>query len=88
VSAVPIVVSKVIENLPGKVIHASFMLSLLTPLASQTGQVYVGDTIVEINGIPVEGKTHEEVVQMLKETSAPHVTLTLKHDSQMAPLLK
>uniref|UniRef100_A0A915CM53 PDZ domain-containing protein n=1 Tax=Ditylenchus dipsaci TaxID=166011 RepID=A0A915CM53_9BILA len=70
--SVPIVISKVLPDLP----------------ADQTGQIFVGDSIVEINGMPVEGKTHEEVVQMLKQSTDAHVTLTLKHDSKMAPLLR
>lgn len=48
----------------------------------------MGDTIVEINGVSLEGKSHEEVVQILRQSSESHVTLTLKHDSQMAPLLR
>ncbi|KAI1716429.1 PDZ domain (Also known as DHR or GLGF) domain-containing protein [Ditylenchus destructor] len=70
--SVPIVISKVLPNLP----------------AAQTGQIFVGDSIVEINGISVEGKTHEEVVQMLKQSTDSHVTLTLRHDSKLAPLLR
>ncbi|KAH7719893.1 gamma-1-syntrophin, partial [Aphelenchoides avenae] len=70
--SVPIIVSKVFPGLP----------------AARTGQLFVGDTIVEVNGVSVDGKTHEEVVEMLKDTSGPHVTLTVRHDSQMAPLLR
>jgi C-terminal processing protease CtpA/Prc len=62
---------------------------VLTDLpASQTGQIFVGDTIIEINGVNVENKGHEEVVTMLREAPEPHVTLTLQHNSQMAPLLR
>lgn len=71
-NAVPIIVSKVLANLP----------------AAQTGQIFIGDTIIEINGINVENKSHEEVVNMLKMAPEPHITLTLKHNSQMAPLLR
>ncbi|KAI6243867.1 Gamma-1-syntrophin [Aphelenchoides fujianensis] len=53
-----------------------------------TGQIFVGDAIVEINGQSTEKKTHEEVVNMLREAPEPHVTLTLKHNVQMAPLLR
>lgn len=56
--------------------------------AAHTGQLFVGDTIIEVNGVSVDGKTHEEVVEMLKDTNGPHVTLTVRHDSQMAPLLR
>jgi hypothetical protein len=30
-------------------------------------QLYVGDAITEVNGISLDGKTHEEVVRTLKE---------------------
>uniref|UniRef100_A0A914HSD4 PDZ domain-containing protein n=1 Tax=Globodera rostochiensis TaxID=31243 RepID=A0A914HSD4_GLORO len=69
---VPIVISKVLPGLP----------------AAQTGQVFVGDLIVEVNGISLEGKTHEEVVQLLRDSPAPHVTLTLKRDNKVSPLLR
>ena len=49
----------------------------------------------------LEGKTHEgsleilkifknisEVVQLLKDSAGPHVTLTLKRDSSASPLLR
>ncbi|CAK5089844.1 unnamed protein product [Meloidogyne enterolobii] len=36
----------------------------------------------------LEGKTHEEVVQLLKDSTGPHVTLTLKRDSSASPLLR
>ncbi|KAI3420841.1 hypothetical protein GPALN_014460 [Globodera pallida] len=69
---VPIVISKVLPGLP----------------AAQTGQVFVGDLIVEVNGLSLEGKTHEEVVQLLRDSPAPHVTLTLKRDNKVSPLLR
>uniref|UniRef100_A0A1I7SMJ8 PDZ domain-containing protein n=1 Tax=Bursaphelenchus xylophilus TaxID=6326 RepID=A0A1I7SMJ8_BURXY len=71
-NSVPITISKVLPNLP----------------AAQTGQVFVGDTIIEINGINVENKTHEEVVQILRDAPGPHITLSLKHNEQLAPLLR
>ncbi|CAD5229347.1 unnamed protein product [Bursaphelenchus okinawaensis] len=71
-NSVPITVSKVLPNLP----------------AAQTGQVFVGDTIIEVNGVNVETKTHEEVVQILRDATGPHITLTLKHNEQLAPLLR
>lgn len=67
-NSVPIIVSKVLSDLP----------------AAQTGQIFVGDTIIEINGVNVENKTHEEVVNMLRVAPEPHVTLTLKHNSQVS----
>ncbi|KAI6180488.1 Gamma-1-syntrophin [Aphelenchoides besseyi] len=71
-TAVPIVISKVLPNFP----------------AAQTGQIFVGDAIVEINGVGTENKSHEDVVNMLREAPDPNVTLTLRHNSQMAPLLR
>uniref|UniRef100_A0A915P7J1 PDZ domain-containing protein n=1 Tax=Meloidogyne floridensis TaxID=298350 RepID=A0A915P7J1_9BILA len=56
--------------------------------AAKTNQVFVGDLIVEVNGMSLEGKTHEEVVQLLKDSAGPHVTLTLKRDSSASPLLR
>jgi hypothetical protein len=49
--------------------------------AAKTGQVLTGDVIVEVDGIPTEGKSHDEVVQMLKGSSGEHVTLTLRRDN-------
>uniref|UniRef100_A0A914KG78 PDZ domain-containing protein n=1 Tax=Meloidogyne incognita TaxID=6306 RepID=A0A914KG78_MELIC len=69
---VPIVISKVLPGLS----------------AAKTNQVFVGDLIVEVNGMSLEGKTHEEVVQLLKDSAGPHVTLTLKRDSSASPLLR
>ncbi|KAL3115312.1 hypothetical protein niasHT_011661 [Heterodera trifolii] len=69
---VPVVISKVLPGLP----------------AAKTGQVFVGDLIVEVNGISLEGKTHEEVVQLLRDSPGPHVTLTLKRDNKVSPLLR
>ncbi|KAL7069908.1 hypothetical protein ACQ4LE_010715 [Meloidogyne hapla] len=69
---VPIVISKVLPGLS----------------AARTGQVFVGDLIIEVNGMSLEGKTHEEVVQLLKDSTGPHVTLTLKRDSSVSPLLR
>uniref|UniRef100_A0A915P2N8 PDZ domain-containing protein n=1 Tax=Meloidogyne floridensis TaxID=298350 RepID=A0A915P2N8_9BILA len=69
---VPIVISKVLPGLS----------------AAKTNQVFVGDLIVEVNGMSLEGKTHEEVVQLLKDSTGPHVTLTLKRDSSASPLLR
>ncbi|KAK0406194.1 hypothetical protein QR680_018426 [Steinernema hermaphroditum] len=68
---IPIVISKLMIGLP----------------AEQSGQLYVGDTILTINGVSVEGKTHDDVVQMLKDAGA-EVTLTVKNNPQIAPFVK
>nr|XP_054607553.1 multiple PDZ domain protein isoform X2 [Nothobranchius furzeri] len=33
----------------------------------QSGQIFIGDQILEVNGIPLIGETHKEVVNILKE---------------------
>uniref|UniRef100_A0A7E4V868 PDZ domain-containing protein n=1 Tax=Panagrellus redivivus TaxID=6233 RepID=A0A7E4V868_PANRE len=70
--AVPVVVSKVIPGLP----------------AAETGQVFVGDRILEVNGTPVHGMTHEEIVKMLREATTEKVSLTLQQETQMSPLFR
>lgn len=57
-------------------------------LAAQTGQIFIGDTIIEVNGLNVENKTHDEVVQILRDAIGPHITLTLRHNDVIAPLLR
>jgi hypothetical protein len=37
--------------------------------AAQTGQVFVGDLIVEVNGISLEGKPHEGACFSVRPTS-------------------
>ncbi|TKR81676.1 hypothetical protein L596_015509 [Steinernema carpocapsae] len=68
---VPIVISKLMIGLP----------------AEQSGQLYVGDTILTINGVPVDGKTHDDVVQMLKD-AGNEVVLAVKNNPQIAPFMK
>uniref|UniRef100_A0A914CEL2 PDZ domain-containing protein n=1 Tax=Acrobeloides nanus TaxID=290746 RepID=A0A914CEL2_9BILA len=69
---VPVVISKVIPNTP----------------AAKTNRLFVGDAIVEINGASVDAKTHDEVVQMLRETSSSQVTLTVRGETVLGPLLR
>ncbi|KAE9546894.1 hypothetical protein FO519_009893, partial [Halicephalobus sp. NKZ332] len=66
----PVVVSKVIPGFP----------------AAQTGQIFVGDKILEVNGTNVSGLTHEEVVKLLKDTSGPSISLIVQQEPQMAPM--
>ncbi|WKY14212.1 hypothetical protein Q1695_000056 [Nippostrongylus brasiliensis] len=67
----PIVISKIFPGMP----------------ADRTGQLYVGDAIVEINGEPVEGRSHDEVVEMLK-ADGDELRLGVRHYSNIASYLK
>ncbi|CAJ0608850.1 unnamed protein product [Cylicocyclus nassatus] len=67
----PIVISKIFPGMP----------------ADQTGQLYVGDAIVEVNGEPVEGRSHDEVVEMLK-SEGEELRLGVRHYSNIASYLK
>ncbi|KAM3727387.1 Gamma-1-syntrophin [Dirofilaria immitis] len=68
---VPVVISKIFQNTP----------------AEECGHLYIGDVIVEINGKQTDGKTHDEVVQMLRD-AGDVVTLSVRHYIQIAPYLK
>ncbi|VDO60127.1 unnamed protein product [Heligmosomoides polygyrus] len=67
----PIVISKIFPGMP----------------ADRTGQLYVGDAIVEINGESVEGRSHDEVVEMLK-AEGDELRLGVRHCSNIASYLK
>lgn len=56
-------------------------------IAEECGHLYVGDVIVEINGQSTDGKTHDEVVQILKD-AGNEVTLSVRHYIQITPYLK
>ncbi|WKY14211.1 hypothetical protein Q1695_000056 [Nippostrongylus brasiliensis] len=73
----PIVISKIFPGMPGGTLI----------LADRTGQLYVGDAIVEINGEPVEGRSHDEVVEMLK-ADGDELRLGVRHYSNIASYLK
>lgn len=47
----PILISKIFPNMP----------------ADQTGQLYVGDAILSVNGKDLQHVSHEEAVQILKK---------------------
>ncbi|CAJ0567610.1 unnamed protein product, partial [Mesorhabditis spiculigera] len=70
-SSFPIVISKIFPGMP----------------AEETKQLFVGDAIVEVNGVGVDGKSHDEVVDMLK-SDADEVTLGVRHYTSIAPYLK
>ena len=48
----------------------TFFCNVLLNLAEETGQLFVGDAIVEVNGIAVEGKTHDEVFVLFCRSDA------------------
>ncbi|KAL3990519.1 PDZ domain (Also known as DHR or GLGF) family protein [Acanthocheilonema viteae] len=68
---VPVVISKIFPNTP----------------AEECGQLYIGDVIIEINGQSTDGKSHDEIVQLLKDTD-DEVTLSVRHYIQITPYLK
>uniref|UniRef100_A0A0N5CC75 PDZ domain-containing protein n=1 Tax=Strongyloides papillosus TaxID=174720 RepID=A0A0N5CC75_STREA len=70
-ATLPIVISKIAPNTP----------------ADECTQLFIGDIILDINGISVEGRTHDEVVKILKDIDTT-VTLTVKSCPQIAPILK
>uniref|UniRef100_A0AC34GN74 PDZ domain-containing protein n=1 Tax=Panagrolaimus sp. ES5 TaxID=591445 RepID=A0AC34GN74_9BILA len=70
-TAAPVVISKVIPGLP----------------AAQTGQLFVGDKILEVNGSSVYGLSHEEVVRLLRDAPGANVVLVVQQ-STMAPLFR
>uniref|UniRef100_A0A5S6QLR3 PDZ domain-containing protein n=1 Tax=Trichuris muris TaxID=70415 RepID=A0A5S6QLR3_TRIMR len=48
--------------------------------------LFVGDTILAVNGQPVDGKPHDEIVQILSK-GGPEVTLKVRFNSGMAHFL-
>lgn len=70
-TAAPVVISKVIPGLP----------------AAQTGQLFVGDKILEVNGSSVYGLSHEDVVKLLRDAPGANVVLVVQQ-STMAPLFR
>ncbi|VDN51667.1 unnamed protein product [Dracunculus medinensis] len=65
---VPVVISKIFPNMP----------------AEESGLLYVGDVIAEVNNQIVDGKTHDEVVQMLRD-AGDEVVLSVRHYTYIAP---
>uniref|UniRef100_A0A914UYL8 PDZ domain-containing protein n=1 Tax=Plectus sambesii TaxID=2011161 RepID=A0A914UYL8_9BILA len=61
------------------------MVRLVT--ADETGQLFVGDAIVEVNGILVEGRTHDEVVNLMKN-AGEEITIVVRHYTQLATYLR
>ncbi|XP_012666041.1 gamma-2-syntrophin [Otolemur garnettii] len=55
--------------------------------ADQTGMLFVGDAVLQVNGINVEHATHEEVVHLLRN-AGDEVTITVQYLSQAPSFLK
>ncbi|VDP32977.1 unnamed protein product [Soboliphyme baturini] len=85
---VPVMISKVAETETGTSSDAECLTSFQEPLflAYTDGPLFVGDVILEVNDTNVEDKTHDEVVQLLKECDQ-EVKLKVKFQSGMTHLL-
>lgn len=68
---VPVVISKIFKD----------------QVADQTGMLFVGDAVLQVNGINVEHCTHEEVVHLLR-TAGDEVTLTVRYLREVPSFLK
>ncbi|XP_078503625.1 gamma-2-syntrophin [Lissotriton helveticus] len=68
---VPVVISKIFKD----------------QAADQTGMLFVGDALIQVNGINVEHSTHEEVVHLMRN-SGDEVTLTVQYLREAPSFLK
>ncbi|XP_068608139.1 gamma-2-syntrophin [Brachionichthys hirsutus] len=68
---VPVVISKIFKD----------------QVADQTGKLFVGDALLQVNGINVEPCTHEEVVHLLR-TAGDEVTITVRYLREVPSFLK
>ncbi|XP_057598645.1 gamma-2-syntrophin [Hippopotamus amphibius kiboko] len=68
---VPVVISKIFRD------HA----------ADQTGMLFVGDTLLQVNGINVQNATHGEVVHLLRN-AGNEVTVAVEHLREAPSFLK
>ncbi|XP_070092910.1 gamma-2-syntrophin isoform X3 [Equus przewalskii] len=68
---VPVVISKIFKD------HA----------ADQTGMLFIGDAVLQVNGINVENATHEEVVHLLRN-AGDEVTVTVEYLREAPSFLK
>ncbi|KAF7663286.1 hypothetical protein LDENG_00212870 [Lucifuga dentata] len=57
------------------------------PAADQTGKLFVGDAVLQVNGINVEHCTHQEVVHLLR-TAGDEVTITVRYLREVPSFLK
>uniref|UniRef100_A0A8B9V4G7 Syntrophin gamma 2 n=1 Tax=Anas zonorhyncha TaxID=75864 RepID=A0A8B9V4G7_9AVES len=55
--------------------------------ADQTGMLFIGDAIMQVNGINVESATHEEVVHLLRN-AGDEVTITVQYLREAPSFLK
>ncbi|XP_048453060.1 gamma-2-syntrophin [Rhincodon typus] len=68
---VPVVISKIFKD----------------QAADQTGMLFVGDAVLQVNGINVENATHEEVVHLLRN-AGDEVTITVQYLREAPSFLK
>ncbi|XP_051501856.1 gamma-2-syntrophin-like isoform X2 [Myxocyprinus asiaticus] len=68
---VPVVISKIFKD----------------QVADQTGMLFIGDAVLQVNGINVEKCTHEEVVHLLR-TAGEEVTITVRYLREVPAFLK
>ncbi|KAM9018767.1 gamma-2-syntrophin isoform 6-T6 [Ara ararauna] len=68
---VPVVISKIFKD----------------QAADQTGMLFIGDAITQVNGINVESATHEEVVHLLRN-AGDEVTITVQYLRDAPSFLK
>ncbi|XP_062934877.1 gamma-2-syntrophin [Cynocephalus volans] len=68
---VPVVISKIFKD----------------QAADQTGMLFIGDAVLQVNGINVENATHEEVVHLLRN-AGDEVTITVEYLREAPSFLK
>ncbi|XP_049758561.1 gamma-2-syntrophin isoform X9 [Elephas maximus indicus] len=68
---VPVVISKIFKD----------------QAADQTGMLFIGDAVIQVNGINVEHATHEEVVHLLRN-AGDEVTITVQYLREAPSFLK
>nr|XP_020821537.1 gamma-2-syntrophin isoform X3 [Phascolarctos cinereus] len=68
---VPVVISKIFKD----------------QAADQTGMLFIGDAVRQVNGINVENATHEEVVHLLRN-AGDEVTITVQYFREAPSFLK
>ncbi|XP_018586494.1 gamma-2-syntrophin [Scleropages formosus] len=68
---VPVVISKIFKD----------------QVADQTGMLFIGDAVLQINGISVGNATHEEVVHLLRN-AGDEVTITVQYLREAPSFLK
>ncbi|XP_039204009.1 gamma-2-syntrophin isoform X5 [Crotalus tigris] len=68
---VPVVISKILKD----------------QAADQSGMLFIGDAVIQVNGISVEGATHEEVVQLLRN-AGDEVAISVQYLREAPSFLK